>query len=217
MTLNRYPNKYTKQVAPYDQSVRPSKNNPGRTYKWYNGAVLPFGYGLHYTKFSAKFATALSGRQVFDIQKLKGSCHEEFPDLCKFPLSIDITVKNAGHVKSDFVALAFLSGKYGPKPYPIKELAAYTRLKAIDQKQTVRSSLSLKLGNLARRDENGDLVLYPGTYQVLLDVPTQATTQFKLTGTPWVLDHFPQPPKDATEGCKYCTPQTSISGPLSGQ
>lgn len=217
MTLNRYPDEYTKQVAPYDQSLRPSKNNPGRTYKWYDGAVLPFGYGLHYTKFSAKFTTATYGSQAFNIGHLKDSCYEEFPDLCTFPLAIDIEVKNTGNVKSDFVALAFLSGKYGPKPYPIKELAAYTRLKQVEPKHTVSSSLSMKLGNLARRDDKGNLVLYPGTYKVLLDVPTQATMIFELTGAPWVLDHFPQPPKDATGGCTYCTPQTILSGPLSGQ
>jgi len=60
-------------------------------------------------------------------------------------------------------------------------------------------------------------VLYPGEYSVLLDVPTQAVYKFTLEGQPWVLDRFPQPPKDGTNGCDYCVPQTDLSGPLTGQ
>ena len=152
---------------------------------------LPFGYGLHYTKFSAQFSPATYGNQVFDIGHLKRSCHEEYPDLCTFPLDIDIRVKNTGKTTSDFVALAFLSGNYGPKPYPIKELAAYKRLKGVKPKHTENFSLGMNLGNLARRDEKGNLVLYPGTYKVLLDVPTQASTEFKLTGARWVPGSLP--------------------------
>lgn len=218
LPITQYPANYVNEVPIVDQSLRPSNKSPGRTYKWFDGAVQPYGYGLHYTKFQAKFTSRPNQR--IQISQLQRSCHQQYADLCD-GVSVNIRVSNMGHkVTSDFVALAFLAGQYGPKPYPIKELAAYTRLKNIRSGSSASATLSMTLGNLARRDTNGNLVLYPGEYSVLLDVPTQATYKFTLEGHPWVLDHFPQPPatpQEATNGCDYCVPQTDLSGPLTGQ
>ena len=214
LPITQYPANYVNEVPIVDQSLRPSSKSPGRTYKWYDGAVQPYGYGLHYTKFIAKFTS--QPNQCIQISQLQRSCHNQYSDLCA-GASVNIRVSNTGRVASDFVALAFLSGKYGPKPYPIKELAAYTRFKNIRPGSAASATLSMTLGNLARRDVNGNLVLYPGEYSVLLDVPTQAVYKFTLEGQPWVLDRFPQPPKDGTNGCDYCVPQTDLSGPLTGQ
>jgi xylan 1,4-beta-xylosidase len=50
------------------------------------------------------------------------------------------------------------------------------------------------LGDLARVDANGNRVLYPGNYTVLLDEPTIVHLTFSLTGSETVLDKWPQPP-----------------------
>jgi xylan 1,4-beta-xylosidase len=54
-------------------------------------------------------------------------------------------------------------------------------------------TLTWKLGNLARVDDKGNTVLYPGTYSVLIDQPTITNATFVLTGTEAVLDKWPQP------------------------
>lgn len=192
-----------------DMTLRPSATDPGRTYRWYNDSVLPFGYGLHYTSFSARFATANTSsyhsqshdtlgkshaapNTAFAISDIMTSCTAAYPDLCNFA-TFPITVTNTGETTSDFVALAFLRGEYGPTPYPIKTLAAYTRIKSIETDQIRAATLLMTLGNLARTDINGNTVLYPGSYTVLLDVPAQDEVSVTLTGSELVLDEWPQP------------------------
>jgi len=86
------------------------------------------------------------------------------------------------------VALAFVSGEYGPKPYPIKQLAGYKRLKGIDPGETRRVDLEMRVGSLARVDESGNTAFYPGEYSLLLDVPTGAVVNFTLMGDAVVLN-----------------------------
>ncbi|KAK5631517.1 hypothetical protein RRF57_007231 [Xylaria bambusicola] len=194
-----YPADYVDQVPMTDMTLRPSDANPGRTYKWYNEAVLPFGFGLHYTTFDASFSERGISNRQYAIGEILQGCTLRYLDLCDFK-PIEISVKNTGNITSDFIALAFLSGEHGPTPYPIKELVAYARLKGIGAGEVVDAKLNIKLGELARVDKNGNTVLYPGKYQVLLDVPTQDQIEFELTGDPMTLIDFPQPSKDLGEG-----------------
>ncbi|KAI1414884.1 glycoside hydrolase family 3 protein [Hypoxylon sp. FL1857] len=194
-----YPAEYVDQVPMTDMSLRPSEKNPGRTYKWYEKAVLPFGFGLHYTTFKPSFGSDAFAGKTYNIRELLGACNAKYLDLCPFE-TIGISVENTGNVTSDFVALAFLSGEYGPAPYPIKELAAYARVKEVKPGEAKDAKLGLTLGDLARVDERGNTILYPGTYNLLLDVPTQANVSFELVGESKVLIEFPQPPADLGEG-----------------
>ena len=204
LPVTQYPVGYVDQVPMTDMALRPSSTNPGRTYKFYNTPVLPFGYGLHYTNFSARFSpnpggplshgnTTLSYK--FNIKSLLEECSEPFPDLCPFPAGgpLRVDISNTGSKTSDFVALAFVAGEYGPTPYPIKQLAGYQKLKAIGSKEARKMELQLQVGALARVDEMGNTVLYPGNYSLLLDVPTQAVMNFTLEGDAVTLDHWPQP------------------------
>lgn len=165
-----YPAEYVDQVPMTDMSLRPSESNPGRTYKWYDKGVQPFGFGLHYTTFKSSFTSNAFGGVVYPIEQLFITCIEKYLDLCPFE-RVEISVKNTGNLTSDFVALAFFSGEYGPTPRPLKELAAYTRVKGVEPGEEKKTWLSLKVGDLARVDENGNTVLYPGTYNLSLDVP----------------------------------------------
>ncbi|KAL1887759.1 hypothetical protein Sste5346_009997 [Sporothrix stenoceras] len=227
LPVTQYPGNYTSAVPMTDMALRPavsntssswntstSAANPGRTYRWFNKAVLPFGHGLHYTTFAANFTrlvpsaargrnssvpTTLKANNTFNIADVVGRCVHQgsaagvrHKDLCHFS-NVDTSVTNTGNVTSDFVALAFLSGNYGPAPFPLKTLAAYRRIRNIAPGKTATTSLSLSLSNLARTDAQGNLVLYPGEYTLLLDEPTQSTLNFVLTGDAVVLDEFPQP------------------------
>ncbi|KAI1453539.1 glycoside hydrolase superfamily [Annulohypoxylon moriforme] len=199
LPVTQYPAEYLDQVQMTDMSLRPSDASPGRTYKFYSEGVQPFGYGLHYTNFSASFEKLIiAGHETnsvdnFTTTDLVSKCSSTYLDLCPFG-NVAINVTNKGNVTSDFVALVFLTGKYGPEPYPIKELESYTRLRNILPGQTVSASLNLTLGNLARVDSHGNTVLYPGKYELLLDVPTQDSMDFSLVGKEEILDAWPQEP-----------------------
>jgi beta-D-xylosidase 4 len=194
-----YPADYVNEVEMTEMTLRPSANNPGRTYKWYDEAVLPFGFGLHYTTFKPNFTEGGIAGETYDISDLVDSCGDGYLDLCAFQ-NVSVSVQNAGNTTSDFVALAFLSGEHGPEPYPIKELAAYSRLRGVEAGETRNAVLGLTLGNLARVDGSGNTVLYPGVYELQLDIPTQDTFSFELSGDAKTLIQFPQPPANLGEG-----------------
>jgi len=186
-----YPSAYTNQAPYTNMALRPSGSYPGRTYRWYKDAVFPFGHGLHYTNFSVSVADFPATLSIADLlASCKGG--PTYLDLCPAP-SVPITVTNTGSRVSDYVALGFLTGDFGPTPRPIKSLATYKRLFKLQPGQTQTAKLDWKLESLARVDQNGNTVLYPGTYTLLLDQPTLANVTFTLTGEETVLDKWPQP------------------------
>ncbi|KAK0497845.1 glycoside hydrolase superfamily [Armillaria luteobubalina] len=194
LPTTQYPASYINEVPMTDMSLRPGPNNPGRTYKWYNGTpIYDFGTGLHYTDFSASVTSHVM--QSYDIAALTSNCTEKYLDRCAFLTSpLSVTVSNTGTTTSDYVTLAFLTGSFGPTPYPKKSLVAYQRLFNIAGGATDTAQLNLTLGSLARYDDQGNRVLYPGGYTVMIDTAPLAMVNFTLTGEQKMLDEWPQPP-----------------------
>jgi xylan 1,4-beta-xylosidase len=142
-------------------------------------------------------AILLQNTTTFSTSDLTSSCDRaNYPhlDLCPFlsssPFSVNIT--NTGTVGSDYVALAFVSGDFGPEPRPRKSLVSYKRLFGIGPGESQTAELVMNLGGLARHDEQGNQVLYPGTYRIEVDVPMQVSWDFVLEGGEVVLDEWPQ-------------------------
>lgn len=201
LPITQYPASYNNEVSIYDINLRPNDTYPGRTYQWYTGkAVLPFGYGLHYTTFSQKWTQQL--RKSYNIQQLVKSARAAsktgtiIPDTVTFA-TVQARVKNTGRRVSDYVGLLFLSSKNaGPTPRPIKRLVSYSRLHEISVRGSQALDLPLTLGSLARADENGDFVIYPGKYKLTLDDGIWFT--FELKGKAEVVETLPRP-KDEYE------------------
>lgn len=193
LPVTQYPANYT-ELPMTDMNLRPGPSNgtynPGRTYRWFPSPVQAFGFGMHYTSFAPSFG---SWAPSLSIQSILGNCTNEFPDTCALP-SLPIKVANTGNRTSDFVAMAFVKSESGPKPYPLKTLASYTRVHDVKPGSTTAAELSWTVGNLARIDESGNTVIYPGDYQVWLDEPVKAVLNFTLTGTEVMLDKWPGPP-----------------------
>ncbi|OTA61250.1 glycoside hydrolase family 3 protein [Hypoxylon sp. EC38] len=169
----------------------PETGNPGQTYQWYTGKpVLPFGYGLHYTNFNV----SVEPFENFDISQIVKECREhghEYLDQC--PLgTINIKVQNTGKAKSDYVALVFAGGDHGPAPHPNKNLIGYQRLYDIEPGQSQTAQVRVKLAQLARFDNDGNRILYPGTYEVSVDTDAErAPLVFTLTGEQAILETWP--------------------------
>ena len=199
LPITQYPQSYVNQVNMTDMALRPDNSTgfPGRTYQWYNDAVIPFGYGLHYTTFDvSKGNNAVLGAST-DISSLTDNCNEQYKDRCAFA-ALPIMISNTGNITSDYSALLFLSGDYGPSPAPLKTLVAYQRAYAIAPGQSQTLILNLTLASLARRDEQGIAAVYPGTYNVGVDVNKDGSVanplgEFTLTGSPLTVDEWPQP------------------------
>ncbi|KAF2756172.1 beta-xylosidase [Pseudovirgaria hyperparasitica] len=197
LPVTQYPGGYVDEVKMTDMRLRPGEGSPGRTYRWYEGeAVYPFGSGLHYTTFDVSVE---EGEQAlsFDIAELVDGCTEKHLDLCPLA-SVPVAVTNSGkEVTSDFVVLGFGVGSNGPAPYPKKSLIAYERLLGIAPGKTKTAHLNLTLNSLSRVLENGDRVLFPGTYQLQVDNQPLTTLKLTLTGSELLLDAWPQPPASA--------------------
>lgn len=191
LPITVYPSSYTNQAPYTNMALRPSSSYPGRTYRWYKDAVFPFGHGLHYTDFSV---APQDFPPAFSIADLLASCKGfvAYLELCPFP-SVSVSVTNTGSRASDYVVLGFLAGEFGPAPRPIKSLATYKRVFDVQPGKTRTAELDWKLESLARVDDKGNRVLYPGTYTLLLDQPTLTNITFTLTGEETVLDQWPQP------------------------
>jgi beta-D-xylosidase 4 len=145
-------------------------------------------------KGKGKSNVARADLKTTAIADLLRDCTNQYPDTCPLP-ALPVHVTNTGNRTSDYVALAFVSGEFGPKPYPIKTLASYARVRDVKAGAgAATAELVWTVGSLARYDESGNTVLYPGTYTLTLDEPTQATVQFVLEGEEVVLDKWPAPP-----------------------
>jgi beta-D-xylosidase 4 len=196
LPVTQYPASYADQVNIFDINLRPKDSYPGRTYKWYTGKpVIPFGYGLHYTKFKFDWEEALNWE--YNIQDLVASCQRNFGgsinDNTPFT-TVKARVKNVGHETSDYVSLLFLSSKdAGPAPRPNKSLSSYVRLHSIAHGSDQVADLPLTLGSLARADENGSLIIFPGHYKIALDNSEDLTFEFTLKGSPAVIETLPRP------------------------
>ncbi|KAK3305651.1 glycoside hydrolase superfamily [Chaetomium strumarium] len=231
LPVTQYPSNYTQLVPMTDMALRPSGSSPGRTYRWYPTPVLPFGFGLHYTTFQARFLNNFSNSSFdpllfpFSSQQndhkttikihtrdLLRFCdnhnhhsphNHKYKDTCPLP-PLHVGITNTGtRFTSDFVALAFLRGEFGPRPYPLKTLVAYSRVRDVkpmmmkgkedDHEMGMAvAKLEWTLGDLARRNESGDLVLYPGRYEIVVDEPEQDSVAFEVVGEEVVLDVWPR-------------------------
>jgi xylan 1,4-beta-xylosidase len=198
LPITQYPASYASTVDIFNINLRPNGSFPGRTYKWYTGKpVLPFGYGLHYTNFSAAWGSQglASSYDIGSIVKRRCSSSSNVNDVTLFA-TISAVITNTGtKYTSDYSALLFISSSdAGPTPRPNKSLVSFTRahnITASGGKAEVQ--LPLTLGSLARSDANGDLTIYPGHYTLALDVDTRITYNFTLTGSPAIIDTLPKP------------------------
>ncbi|KAJ5139441.1 beta-xylosidase [Penicillium atrosanguineum] len=194
LPVTQYPAEYVNDVAMTDMSLRPSSDNPGRTYQWYKDAVLSFGYGLHYTSFHVAWTEGSLG--PYSTSRLAMHASNIAPVVTALFGTFTLTITNSGKVTSDYVALMFLTtDNTGPTPYPSLNLVGYQRVKKIKPRETHKVDIVVTLGSVARTAENGDLVLYPGTYMLQVDVGCKyPTASFSIVGGQKVLDLFPSPP-----------------------
>ncbi|KAJ7496078.1 glycoside hydrolase family 3 protein [Mycena galericulata] len=204
LPLMQYPADYVNAVPMTDMNLRPNttSGNPGRTYKWYTGTpIIDYGFGLHYTTFTLQWQSTPAS--VYDINTLieraRSAAHL---DLGAFD-TFGVTVHNAGHVASDFVALLFVNGTAGPAPYPNKALIGYTRVHGVSAGSAATARISVALGAISRTDTNGNAWIYPGDYSLSLDVPEQLTHRFVLIGEAVQLTEFPAPPPPPPAGATF--------------
>lgn len=194
LVSTQYPAEYAVQFPATDMNLRPDgASNPGQTYMWYTGTpVYDFGYGLFYTTFK-ETATKL-GSSSFDISQIISSPRPssyEYSELVPF-VNVTATIKNTGKIASPYTAMLFANTtNAGPAPYPNKWLVGYDRLPIIEPGKSADLVIPVPIGAIARVDENGNRVVYPGDYQLALNVERSVVWDIKLTGDPVTIENWP--------------------------
>ncbi|KAF4873557.1 putative exo-1,4-beta-xylosidase bxlB [Colletotrichum siamense] len=210
LSVTQYPASYNDAVPATDMNLRPGPGNSGlgRTYRWYTGETpVPYGFGLHYTKFSVDMKPASNVHNI-DIAQMAAEANDDAASeifswqrgLERRMVTVTVSAKNEGNVISDYVALVFLRSEAGPKPWPQKTLVGYTRLRNIKPGEERKEEIIIKMEQLVRVDEVGNRVLYEGLYSLFLDVDDKAPNVITIFGDPWVIEEFPQPKEDTKLG-----------------
>lgn len=184
LVTTQYPASYADDFYQLDMDLRPSGKNPGQTYMWYTGEpVYPFGHGLFYTTFQDRLAGTATANSTYNVTEFFTQPHSNFEFIEQKPLlTFHATVTNTGSTASDYSAMLFASTTGGPAPRPIKWLVGITREAELAPGKSCAVAIDVPVGALARAAENGDLVVYPGEYELALNNERSVVKKFTLTG-----------------------------------
>jgi len=194
LTATQYPAKYAHQFAATDMSLRPnsSNGNPGQTYMWYTGKpVFEFGHGLFYTTFDT---TSKSPREeTYNIHDLLTRPHVGYNTVEQRPFfNYTVNITNTGAVESDYTAMAFVNSTAGPRPHPNKWLVGFDRLGELQPQSSQLLNIPISLDAIARTDVDGNRIIYPGKYELVLNNERSAIVKFTLTGNVTTLATWPK-------------------------
>ncbi|KAL7112535.1 hypothetical protein ACP275_04G008400 [Erythranthe tilingii] len=142
LPMTWYPQEYLNNLpmTTMDMRSNPSRNYPGRTYRFYKGPVVyPFGHGMSYTSFahavSADAPTVVSvpvdGRHhhLYNDTAFSGGAVRVTHARCKgLSLSVGVDVKNTGSRDGSHTLLVFASPPGGGWA-PHKQLVAFEKVK----------------------------------------------------------------------------------------
>lgn len=192
LVVTQYPAKYATQFPATDMNLRPHGDNPGQTYMWYTGTpVYEFGHGLFYTTFSASPTGAVT-KNSYNIQDLLTQPHPGFANVEQVPfLNFTVKITNTGKVASDYTAMLFANTTAGPAPYPNKWLVGFDRLSSLKPHSSKTMTIPVTIDSVARTDEFGNRILYPGKYELALNNERSVVLQFALTGGEAVISKWP--------------------------
>ena len=136
----------------------------GRTYRYFNDALFPFGYGLSYTKFEL-------GQPAI----VETSAQNPGPGF-----TITVPVKNVGQRDGTEVVQLYIRNPQDPDG-PLKSLRAFERVD-VKAGQTVNAKLKFERKNFEFWDsETNTMRVKPGEYEILIGTSSQDKDLQKLT------------------------------------
>jgi beta-D-xylosidase 4 len=201
LITTQYPAKYVDQFSQLDSRLRPNGSNPGQTYMWYTGEpIYAFGHGLSYTTWSESngminvSSSSNSSSMSYNVTAAFTAPHPGYEFIEQMPLmTFSAKVTNTGNVTSDYSAMLFAStANAGPSPYPNKWLVGIDREGSIAPGASCMVEFDIPMGALARAAENGDLIVFPGDYELALNNEKSVTVNFTLTGNAVVVAKWPK-------------------------
>lgn len=194
LVVTQYPAEYATSFPAIDMNLRPNGSNPGQTYMWYTGTpVYEFGHGLFYTDFSASLSNRTATANTYGIDDLLSQPHPGYERIEQTPfLNFTARIANTGRAASDYTAMLFANTTAGPEPYPNKWLVGFDRLSTLTPRSSKMLTIPVSIDSVARTDELGNRVLYPGKYEVALNNERDVVVGFTLTGEERTIAKWPK-------------------------
>ena len=85
-------------------------------------------------------------------------------------LNYTVTVANTGSIATYYSVILFANTtNAGPAPFPKKRVVGFDRVASIAPGQSASLTMEVIIGSMARYDESGNAVLYPGAYELALN------------------------------------------------
>ncbi|KAL4966150.1 beta-xylosidase XylA [Aspergillus stella-maris] len=192
LVTTQYPAEYAEVFPAIDMNLRPNGSNPGQTYMWYTGEpVYEFGHGLFYTTFEESGEKDSAGK--FDIQEALTAPHPDVEYVeQQVLLNFTASVKNTGERESDYTGLVFVNTTAGPEPLPNKWVIGFDRLGGLQPGDEQTFTVPVTVESVARTDEKGNRVVYPGKYELALNNERSVVLGFELTGQEAVILSWPE-------------------------
>ncbi|KAF7804913.1 putative beta-D-xylosidase 2 [Senna tora] len=140
LPMTWYPEEYLRNLPMTNMAMRgsESKGYPGRTYRFYKGAVVyPFGYGLSYTQFVHTLAGApkvvsvpVDGHRHGNSSNMSNKAIRVTHARCgKLSMRVHVDVKNAGSMDGTHTLLVFSTPPAGGGDWaPHKQLVAFEKV-----------------------------------------------------------------------------------------
>ena len=117
----------------------------GRTYRYFNDALFPFGYGLSYTKFEVDATTSVDNKGI----------------------AVNFTVENTGKRDGTEIVQVYIRNT-ADKEGPLKTLRAFKRVD-VKAGQKVNDTIRLNLESFEGWDsETNTMRFKPGTYDIFV-------------------------------------------------
>ncbi|XP_027352718.1 probable beta-D-xylosidase 2 [Abrus precatorius] len=135
-----YPQEFIRNLSMTNMGMRASKSKgyPGRTYRFYNGAVVyPFGHGLSYTHFVHTIASAptvvsipLNGHRHANVTNFSNKAIRVTHARCgKLSITLEVDVKNVGSRDGTHTLLVFSAPPAGAGHWALeKQLVAFKKV-----------------------------------------------------------------------------------------
>jgi beta-D-xylosidase 4 len=194
MVQTVYPSNYATSVSPFDFGMRPGPSawpapgcslpaarcpngtNPGRSHRFYTGRpVVPFGFGLSYSRFRYTIASAPRGELSLDsLREYLGEIERKGRNFLKLDelagraasAQFVVNVTNIGGVDADDVVLGFLSPPgAGTAGLPLQSLFGFERVH-VPARSSVSVLIELPPHELAFVDSAGRRRALSGEYTV---------------------------------------------------
>ncbi|KAM0062877.1 putative glycosidase [Helianthus debilis subsp. tardiflorus] len=181
-----YPESFTK-VPMNNMNMRPdpSRNYPGRTYRFYTGDVVyGFGHGLSYSNYTYNILSAPNNLKLLKslktkfnniLQRKKGlhnylyvdELEEQHCDSLRF--QVEISVTNHGPFDGGAVVMVFARAPGSFKGAPLRQLVEFERVHTVSYKDTKTTILVDSCKHLSIVNEYGRSILPFGDHTLLVE------------------------------------------------